>query len=428
MKPINSIDPFNAAAWAQEYAALQEQQRAGQQSGNRPAGGVGFEQQLSELQLISSDEAGSPDRSPAEGGGGIRRTDLGGSMQVPPRTFLQDSQFSSARHSIDMSQAASSRSRSRRSTASAEANSSSWEELAVAPPPKSKSGGLKSLLKKATKAFGSSSGRKSSEGWTQQSDHVPESTLRMDFAKRSRLSEEDERIISEFRDRMSEFRNRDPDNSFAPRTVKNMTQDLRAFSAWLQEHPRYLTLASLVDDRDALRAHAAAFVKQDGSKRINRALDVLRNSRAGDFPRHSRDDPPHPEDAVLIKQFAAAAGPLDVPTATINSNASALRVFARWLRANNKPSMASRFRTELVADDIEEYRTDGGDPILRLNAALSHLRRLAPGGEEFEATGPGPRFIGRRTLAPYPDDARLIDGLANQDLAVATAAQRKNIH
>ncbi|WP_192247400.1 hypothetical protein [Mesorhizobium caraganae] len=114
-----NFDPFDTNAWMHQYAALQEQQRARQQSNNRPAGQASLERQLSNLQLSSSDErsgdassgvasspdAGSPDARPAEAHGNIPRTDVDGSMRMPPQSNLQDNWFSSTRYSVDIPRA-----------------------------------------------------------------------------------------------------------------------------------------------------------------------------------------------------------------------------------------------------------------------------------------------------------------------------------
>ncbi|ANN60788.1 hypothetical protein A9174_31545 [Mesorhizobium loti NZP2037] len=628
--------PDDAARWVasltggtedfiQGYQALRAQQ-------------AGMERQMSELNLGGS--TADPD------GGAIRRTSVGGSMRMPPQPDLRDNQFSSARHSIDTSYAASSRSRSRHSAASSEAYSSFSEEPATAPQPK-KSGGLKSFLKTVKKAFVPSSGRKSSEGSRQQPELVLESTLRIDSAKRtraggdrdeplfsefratmdearnrdpdnshavgtvknrvsrlrrfsgwlqlppryltiasllddhdstladhaaafvdeggdkgvcrdlevlrdsragnvrkSRPAPEDERLVSEFRAAMDEARNRDPDNSHAattvtnwvsrlrgfsgwlqlpPRyltiasllddndstladhaaafvdeggdkgvyrdlealrdslagnvrsragnvrtgaapedeplfsefraamdearnrdpdnshavgTVKNWLSFLRRFSAWLQLHPRYLTIADLLDDNDRtqLTARAAAFVGQGGDKHVQRALEALRDWRAGTFIGSFHRGPltdTYPEDEDLLKRFAKAASRLKVPPKTIDSNVYYLRGFSWWLKENNKPPMAfdSRFRTESINDHLIEYGTEDSADLSRVDSALSHLRRLALGGEEFSGAGAGPRVMGRRTLGAYAEDARLIDDFCKHSLGPeTTAVQRKLVN
>ncbi|MER8684989.1 hypothetical protein NKH00_35205, partial [Mesorhizobium sp. M1405] len=67
-------------------------------------------------------------------------------------------------------------------------------------------------------------------------------------------------------------------------------------------------------------------------------------------------------------------------------------------------------------DDLQEYREKlGADRLSKLATALSDLPRLAPGGEEVRGVGARP---GRpSTLMPYADDARLIDGALEHELA-----------
>ncbi|NKF30690.1 hypothetical protein HER21_29970, partial [Pseudomonas sp. BGM005] len=140
----------------------------------------------------------------------------------------------------------------------------------------------------------------------------------------------------------------------------------------------------------------------------------------------------HPDDETRINQFAEAVrnyeilpdgsvgrGDGRVPEATVENNLGILRRFARWLRAENRDSMASRFLNDpdSLAGDIADYWANGGDDRKRLNSALSHFRRLSPEGQELQAVGPGPRLMGRRIHDPYPDDALMIDALANEELS-----------
>ncbi|WP_375779219.1 Ulp1 family isopeptidase [Bradyrhizobium sp. ma5] len=704
MKPDNSIDPFNTAAWMQEYPALLEQQRARQQSDSMPAGQAGFEQQLSELQLNSSDEssaeASSPDTRPVAAHGTIRRTEIGGSMQMPPQSGLRDNRFSSARYSADLPHAPLGGSTG--GASQSDLHDSSADYISISPPEAwptmqtkdGKNRGLWSRIKSGVgKAFGGSRSENSSGGWT---SIVVHSELRMDFAKRSRApdeqlisefrnradnvyaaprtvdnwvsllgqfstwlqprnltltslledpdqlnaraaefvnkggnnrvnraltalqdvragnvlrhrpSQEDERLISEFRNRardnnyavprtvnnwvsslghfsawlqprdltlaglledpdqlnaraaefvneggnnrvnraltalqdvragnvqrgpsqederlISEFRNRARDNGYATNTVTNSASTLRQFTIWLQPRnltlaslledpdqlnaraaefvneggnnrvhgalrtlrvrarnvlpsrpshpsqedkwliselrdsalstvapstagewvtllgqfsawlqPRDLTLASLLEDPDQLNARAAEFVNEGGNKRVLRALRALQEFCAGNVIRPHVRSPLYPEDAVLVEQFAAAAGRRGSLKRIIEGNAYTLCGFAGWLQANNKPSLASRFRDDVLADDLLEYRSQGGDPHDLLKSALTHLRGLGPGNEEIETIGPGSRFMGR-TRAPYPEDDRLIDGARGQalhDLGDSTAQMRKPIN
>ncbi|ARO26902.1 peptidase C48 family domain-containing protein (plasmid) [Rhizobium sp. TAL182] len=138
----------------------------------------------------------------------------------------------------------------------------------------------------------------------------------------------------------------------------------------------------------------------------------------------------HPDDETRINQFAEAVrnyeilpdgsvgrGDGRVPEATVENNLGILRRFARWLRAENRDSMASRLLNDpdSLAGDIADYWANGGDDRKRLNSALSHFRRLSPEGQELQAVGPGPRLMGRRIHDPYPDDALIIEALANEE-------------
>ncbi|MBP2484297.1 hypothetical protein JOH50_000024 [Rhizobium leguminosarum] len=140
----------------------------------------------------------------------------------------------------------------------------------------------------------------------------------------------------------------------------------------------------------------------------------------------------HPDDETRINQFAEAVrnyeilpdgsvgrGDGRVPEATVENNLGILRRFARWLRAENRDSMASRLLNDpdSLAVDIADYWASGGDGQDRLKSALSHFRRLAPEGQELQAVGPGPRLMGRQIHDPYPDDARVIDSLAKEELS-----------
>ncbi|WP_432431803.1 Ulp1 family isopeptidase [Rhizobium leguminosarum] len=139
----------------------------------------------------------------------------------------------------------------------------------------------------------------------------------------------------------------------------------------------------------------------------------------------------HPDDESRINQFAEAVrnylilpdgsigrGDGRVPERTVENNLWILRGFARWLRAENRDSMASRLLNDpdSLAVDIADYLASGGDGRNRLQSALSHFRRLAPEGQELQAVGPGPRLMGRQIHDPYPDDARVIDSLAKEEV------------
>ncbi|ACE93950.1 hypothetical protein RHECIAT_PB0000241 (plasmid) [Rhizobium etli CIAT 652] len=157
---------------------------------------------------------------------------------------------------------------------------------------------------------------------------------------------------------------------------------------------------------------------------------VSTKARVGAKRGRPADRDMHPDDETRINQFAEAVrnyeilpdgsvgrGDGRVPEATVENNLGILRRFARWLRAENRDSMASRFLNDpdSLAGDIADYWANGGDDRKRLNSALSHFRRLSPEGQELQAVGPGPRLMGRRIHVPYPDDALIIDALANEE-------------
>ncbi|QOZ66468.1 hypothetical protein [Bradyrhizobium arachidis] len=85
------------------WCAEQHEQRA-QEADAEPPDQAGFEQQLDELQLRSSEqslpEASSPEAPAAPSHENIRRKDIGGSIPVPPRSNLRYSSFSRTRYSV----------------------------------------------------------------------------------------------------------------------------------------------------------------------------------------------------------------------------------------------------------------------------------------------------------------------------------------
>ncbi|MET2831126.1 Ulp1 family isopeptidase [Mesorhizobium shangrilense] len=419
-----------------QYAALQEQQRARQQSDNMPAGQASFERQLSDLQLSSSDEssgdAGSPNTRPEEAHGSIQRTDVGGSMRMPPQSNLQDNWFSSTRYSVDIprahlgSTAKASQSDLRDRPFSSTRYTVPSEPGPVARTKDKKSGGLWSRVKSGLgKAFGGSRYEKSSGG--SASDVYSE--LRMDFAKRSRPSDADLELIGEFKVAL-EGENR------RPKTIQNYVTALRMFSEFLQ--PEGVTLEDLLGDAEMLEAYKAGFMKvasANSSNYLGGALDTLQLFRAGNpisTPAwvDAQDQPMHPQDERIIRQFAEEVkaynivpdgsrgrGTGRVPAPTVKSNVQVLKAFARWLRNENKGPLTTRAFNEprSLAIDIEEYTAIGGDGRDRLDAALSHLRRV--GAERPLAVGAGPRLMGRGTLYAHPEDVPTIDGLQDEALA-----------
>ncbi|WOH52671.1 Ulp1 family isopeptidase [Bradyrhizobium sp. sBnM-33] len=362
--------------WTRWYDDQQELLRARQESDNEPADQAGFEQQLGELQLgfpeESSAELSSPDTRPAKAHDGIPRTDVGGSMWMPPLSNLRDNSFNSTRYTAPSEPEPVARTRN-------------------------KSGGLFSRVKSGLgKGFGGSRDEKSIGG---PASDVVYSELRIDCYKRSRASEEDAALLSEFA--------RAAAGRYAPSSIQKMVEHLGRFSDFLKSNN--LTLASLLENPIQLKAHANEFVNAGGIERVHTALEALRKSRAGELLSPPPFPPPLTGDALLIHQYAAAARAHNVPGNTFRTHTDVLTHFAEWLTAKQKPSLTSRFRTDELAEDIMAYGEEN-DHNGRLFTALNHLRRLQPDGGGFETLGPGPRVIGRRTLSAYESDAGIIDG------------------
>ncbi|WP_375779367.1 Ulp1 family isopeptidase [Bradyrhizobium sp. ma5] len=395
MKPDNSIDPFNTAAWMQEYPALLEQQRARQQSDSMPAGQAGFEQQLSELQLNSSDEssaeASPPDTRPVAAHGTIRRTEIGGSMQMPPQSSLRDNRFSSACYSADLPHAPLGGSTG--GASQSDLHDSSADYISISPPEAwptmqtkdGKNRGLWSRIKSGVgKAFGGSRSENSSGGWT---SIVVHSELRMDFAKRSRASDEDEQLISGFRNTALQVRY----NNYANTTVNDLVSVLRRFSAWLQHPDKNLTLASLLHAPDQLNALANEFAEARGNNRVHSALTALQDVRAGNMLRQ-----PSQEDERLISEFIGrASGKYAAPT--VKDLAGILRSFSRWLQLQPRNlTLASLLEDpDQLNARADEFVEGGGNK--RVHRTLTALD---------VCTG---KVIGRR---PYPEDENLFKQFA----------------
>ncbi|SDE69362.1 Ulp1 protease family, C-terminal catalytic domain [Bradyrhizobium brasilense] len=417
--------------WSNWYAEQHELLRARQESDDAPADQAGFEQQLSHLQLSSSEESSaepsSPDTRPAEVHGSIQRIGLGGSMRMVPQSDPQDNRFSSTRRSVDIPRAhfgaavPGSPSDLGAGAFGKVRDAASSESNPAARAKDSKGRGLLSRVKsRLGKVFGGSRGEKPLGDIA--SDAVT-SELRIYAYKRTRASEEDAALISEFA--------RAAVGSYASSTVQRMVEQLSRLSEFL--NPRNLTLAGLVEDPDQLNVHVDEFVKAGGIKRVRAALEALRKFRAGELLPRPPAPPPPPSctgDALLIHQFAAAARAHEVPDETIRPHTEVLKAFAEWLTANQKASLTSRFRSDEIAEDMMAY-CEENDPKGRLFTALNHLRRLQPDGAGFETLGPGPRVMGRRTLSAYESDADLIDEATNEALRrlgpAATPKERKPI-
>lgn len=424
MEP-NYSDPNYYMRW---YAEQQELQRAQQEANLEPADQANFEQQLGELRLrspeVSSPEVSSPDTPAARSHENIQRTDIGGSTRMPPTSDLWDNSFSSTRYSVDVPHAHlgwdenDDRSDLQDRPFGSMRYATPSEAQSTARSKHKKSRGLFSRVKSGlSQVFGGHREKWSSDP---ASDDLY-SDLRIDFAKRSRPSEEDLELIEEFRTALGSVDRR-------TKTIANYVTALRMFSEFLQSEDT--TLKALLGNTDLLTAYKADFMKgasANSRNYVGGALDALQNFHAGrsistpDWVT-AQDQPMHPTDERMLGQFAKnvkdfriepdgtrGRGTGRVPLATIKSNVQALNAFARWLRAQNKRPLATRAFNEprLLAADIDEYVNAGGDDADRLSAALSHLRRI--GADGLQSVGAGARLMGRETLAAHPEDIATID-------------------
>ncbi|CDX43785.1 hypothetical protein MPLA_680023 [Mesorhizobium sp. ORS 3359] len=234
---------------------------------------------------------------------------------------------------------------------------------------------------------------------------------------------DDERLIGDFREAAtSAGRSKD--------TVTWWVGRLHQFRTWLWS--KDLTLTSLLDLPEELNRLATL----SGTKRIHAALTVLQEFHAAKVEERAANFNPHrrqrlaalpAEDDALMTRFKTAAMQAGVPKNTIDSSLIHAKKFANWLHKNDKEPLASRFRDESLADDLDLYKAEGNDPENRLQSTLNHLRRLMSEGCGFEQIGPGPRLMGRHLLHPYPADARVIDAMLDEairGLGDATTAQK----
>ncbi|MGY3619202.1 Ulp1 family isopeptidase [Bradyrhizobium sp. USDA 10063] len=353
--------------WMRWYAEQQELQRARQESDNQPADQSGFEQQLSELQLGPSEESSaelsSPDTRPTEPHGSIRRTDVGGSMRMPPRSSLRDDGFGGTRHSVDLphadfrgSAAGASSSDLRDRLFSSTRYTAPSEREPVSRTRDKKSGGLWSRVKKGFgKAFG---GKKSSDRW-----EVISSEIHVDLVKRSRPSDADVALFSNLESWALK--------SYSPEILRRYTIALKQFSDFLAS--KGLTLVGLLDKPSELDARVEEFAKL---RRVNRdfaaALKVLRRFHAGELPRGASA-----EDEKLISEFRAAA--LEhYASNTVTTWASALRDFGKFLFSEGL-TLSSLLGAPAQLTDLENRFVNEGHSKPQFRPALEKLRASREG-------------------------------------------------
>ncbi|WP_244608769.1 hypothetical protein [Bradyrhizobium algeriense] len=401
---------FDVEGFAQAYY---QQSRAGQQSGNTREQ-ASFEQQMNELQLNSSDESSarssSPDESPAKGDGGIRRTDFGGSVRMPPHSRLRDTSFSSTRHSVDIPRAhfrdsaqVPPQSNLRDDMFSSARYTLPSEERPAVQTKNSKDRGLWSRIKSGVgKAFGTSRSEKPSGSTAQQ--EVFSTKFRVDYAKqpgRTRgVPEEDEELFEDFKSKAKVTRDDGTGKVLGDGTIKNAIADLRHLSGRLSQNGRP-SIADRIGNPEleaGLDDDVETYAK-DRSGRIKAALKKLRDVGAGKaLSADIRRLAPYPADATLIDMWTAAEkATRRIEPETVDRQARRLSRLSDWLQTREKGAMAGRLNDNGLAQDVEQYRNQTADT--KINADLLRLRRYQQVREANRALG-----------LPPPESARPLAG------------------
>jgi len=215
-------------------------------------------------------------------------------------------------------------------------------------------------------------------------------------------------------------------------SVKTAGANLTGLSSWLRQNFRAPIANRFGRDspgHDSFVSDVGAYLKDGGRSAV---VGLLNKIAPGSLPSADELIGELPaEDANLLARLRADGARRKIPKTTIDKSFYGLRAFMRWLQANKKDPIATRLQGDSLSKDLSTYRSQGGDPQYRLKSALEDLPRLASGGENAEARGPGTRAMGRRrgTLAPHPEDDSLIQSALNQalhDLRSSTPTQRQS--
>jgi len=372
-------------------------------------------------ELFSDADQGDGASSPAETHGRIRHNDFDGAMRLPPQSNLQDDGFNRARHSVDLpythppgSAAEPSSSDLHDSLLSSTRYTAPSEPELVAQT--RKSGGLWSRVKsQLSKAFGSSGRKKLSGGWASD---VVYSELRMDFAKRGRSADpypDDAAIIDELAN--EELNKLEPDATSQRNTVMKMASNRRRFSAWLQREQRGSIVSRLngTDQQQrSLNEDYSNFRRTEA--KLTMGLNQLRLFLGAKS--QLRKHHPYPDDARLIDDLANEELNKLEPGATsqifsVRARASNQRRFSDWLQREQRGSIASRLTgsdllQRSLAEDYSDFRRAEG----RVPVGLERLRQLRGASKKGH---------------PYPDDARIIESLAELSKRGKSTSQRQAV-
>jgi len=372
-------------------------------------------------ELYSDADQGDGASSPAETHGRIRHNDFEGAMRLPPQSNLQNDEFNRARHSVDLpythppgsAAEPSSSDLHDRLLSSARYTAPSEPELVAQT---RKSGGLWSRVKsQLSKALGSSGRKKLSGGWASD---VVYSELRMDFAKRGRGADpypDDAAIIDDLAN--EELNKLEPDATSQRNTVMKMASNRRRFSAWLQREQRGSIVSRLngTDQQQrSLNEDYSDFRRTEA--KLTMGLNQLRLFLGAKS--QLRKHHPYPDDARLIDDLANEELNKLEPGATsqifsVRARASNQRRFSDWLQREQRGSIASRLTgTDLQQQSLDEDYSDFRRAEGRVPVGLERLRQLRGASKKGH---------------PYPDDARIIESLAELSKRGKSTSQRQAV-
>ncbi|OCK59957.1 hypothetical protein [Bradyrhizobium sp. LMTR 3] len=441
----NNINPFSPGEFQAYNAPLQQQE---QEPGNTSQQ-ARFEQQLSELQhsafYESSAEAGSPDGQTADEGEAIRRTDVGGSMQVPP---IQGHSFSSTRQSVDIPHTpfgrstevpskrsrendgqdeelfsrfrkASKKSRASDGTIREEAkksgpsdrtirrdlevlgNFSAWLQAKQKPPISSQLENLQALRAEGNEFAANDVrlGARIEAALTRLEQfavgapvttltrggrpvEAPVTAVGASVMTLPRGGRRVEALVPEDEALINAACDEGVKRGFAAVTMQEYRRALNSFGRWLNERGVSITQAGPKERDRYINSAKGSYLRE-----FPRAWNLLQNYRQranAPQPFPSPEVSPSADDETLFLGFNEVAPKIGV-------NLWALRQFSAWLQATQKPSIASRVENlEALRAEADEFA--GDDVRLRnlLRTALPRLRQYQQAVEANQALGLGP--------------------------------------
>lgn len=192
--------------------------------------------------------------------------------------------------------------------------------------------------------------------------------------------------------------------------VSTMATKQRRFSDWLQREARGSIVSRISGTEQqqlSLRADQTDFYK---ATRQTVSLDQIRKYRGlgpGVQKLNPYADDARIIDAVVKEELSKLESDLPAQRRRAVDTASGRRRFSDWLKAGDRGSIVSRLigsdqQRQSLKLDVKDFAKTEGKPVLRLDQLRQYL-----GAESASKSAP---------FDPYPDDARLIEGLAHQEL------------